>query len=110
MGSQTKVLASNKLPTYEKPEQHRLHHWRLSWEKKVCDDCHHSRLYSSAMENEEIENIPFENQSRHWKIKCRPGVVLRYGCGMKMRGMVACEKGSCIEVEGRKKYKQSGRA
>jgi hypothetical protein len=32
------VLASNKLPAYGKPEQHRLQHWRISWEKKLYYD------------------------------------------------------------------------
>ena len=32
--SQTTVLASSRQTTYGKPGQHKLHHWRLSWEKK----------------------------------------------------------------------------
>jgi hypothetical protein len=32
--AQTKVLASNKHTTNGKPEQHKLHQGRLSWEKK----------------------------------------------------------------------------
>jgi len=49
------VLASNKLPTYEKPEQHKLHHGRLSWEKKVFTNCHHS---GGGEREEEMIDIP----------------------------------------------------
>jgi hypothetical protein len=34
--SQTKVLASNRQTTNGEPEHQRLHHWRLSREKKYC--------------------------------------------------------------------------
>lgn len=48
------VLASNKLPTYGKPEQRRLHHGRFSWEKKYLMNCHHRREERGAEQRKEI--------------------------------------------------------
>lgn len=65
MISQTIVLASNRQTTYGKPEQHRLHQGRLSWEKKYFVNCHHRRCAGEDGQGNRAGYIPWLVVRRH---------------------------------------------